>query len=469
MEDSEESLKTIESEIEKEENNKFNFRIFSINKKTVYLVGGGIILFILLIIIISVSVSGGNKNKNDSDQQIEINCEEGEDDLCKKCDGKKCISCNDKYNLVNGICEPTFDIKSIYTATSNNEKIILFNETYNEYITEMEVDGQKVSPSNIYSFPQSGNHTIYLSIKTEKLYSFCSMFYQIDKLTSILFTKKFDTKNIVSMERMFVHCNSLTSIDISYFNTENVKNLEYFMYSSTNLVSLKLPKSKASNLAKANHMFNECKKLTSIDFTNFIIDSKYLTEFQGVFGRCNHLEYINLTNFYLKEVLYMDELFTDCHSLKSIVFPDIKINNLKTINKIFYGCNSLKSLNLSNFNTENVVDMKYMFYSCSSLESIDVSSFNTKNVQYMNSFFYGCSSLVSLDLSTFNTEKVLNLNKMFAKCIHLSYIDISNFSNKVGSYFEIFTDLPSEGTIKLNKNIYEKIQKYIPSNWNKNM
>ena len=87
----------------------------------------------------------------------------------------------------------------------------------------------------------------------------------------------------------------------------------------------------------------------------------------------------------------------------------------------------------------------------------------------MNSFFYGCSSLVSLDLSTFNTEKVLNLNKMFAKCIHLSYIDISNFSNKVGSYFEIFTDLPSEGTIKLNKNIYEKIQKYIPSNWNKNM
>ena len=55
MEDSEESLKTIESEIEKEENNKFNFRIFSINKKTVYLVGGGIILFILLIIIISLS------------------------------------------------------------------------------------------------------------------------------------------------------------------------------------------------------------------------------------------------------------------------------------------------------------------------------------------------------------------------------------------------------------------------------
>ena len=208
------------------------------------------------------------------------------------------------------------------------------------------------------------------------------------------------------MERMFVHCYSLTSIDMSHFNMENVKDLDYFMYSSTNLVSLKLPKSKASNLVKANHMFEECKKLISIDFTNFIVDSNYLTEFHSAFQSCSQLEYINLTNVNLKEVVDMGELFSDCHSLKSIDFPKMKINKLEIMNKIFFGCNNLKSLNLSNFNTENVFDMNYIFHSCSSLESINVSNFNTKNVQKMNSFFYGCSSLTSLDLSSLNGESL---------------------------------------------------------------
>ncbi len=459
---------SLDSDIEKEDSNKFNFKICIVNKKTVYIVAGGIILLILIIIIISILVSNGSKNKDTSDQsdkQIELNCEEGENHLCKKCDGNKCVSCNDKYNLINEVCEPTFDIKSIYNSASNYEKIILFNEAYNEYIAEMEIDGQKVTPTNNYVFPYAGNHTIYLSIKTEKLNSFFKMFYQIDRLTSILFTKILDTKNIISMERMFVHCNSLTSIDMSHFNIENVKNLDYFLYSSINLVSLKLPKSKAPNLVKANHIFEECKKLNFIDFTNFKLDSKNLTEFHGAFQSCSQLEYLNLTNFNLQEVTDMDELFSDCHSLKSIDFPDIKINKLKTMNKIFFGCNSLKSLNLSNFNTENVVEMKYTFYSCSSLESINVSNFNTQNVQNINSLFYGCSSLTSLDLSSFNTDKVLQLKKMCGKCIHLSYIDISSFRSKAESYFEIFTDLPSEGTIKINRNIYEKIQQYIPANW----
>ena len=478
----EDSFNTLEPLTDIEENSKFNFKFCSIYKKTAYIAGAIIILLIVLIVIILVSVSGVSKNKDNSDntkntnnpeipdnpdKQTETTCEQGEEDLCKKCDGNKCVSCNDKYNLVNGVCEPMFDIKSIYTVNSYDEKVTLFNEPYNEYITQMEVDGQNVTPSNNYKFPQLGNHTIYYSIKNEQLDSFSKMFYQIDKLTSILFTKKLDTKNIVSMERMFVHCNSLTFVDMSHFNIENVKNLDYFMYDSNNLVSLKLPKSRAQNLEKANHMFSQCQKLTSIDFTNFTVNSKNLTEFHGAFKNCYQLEYVNLTNFNFQEATDMDELFFDCHSLKSIDFPDMRTNKLKTMNKIFYGCNSLKSLNLSNFNTENVVDMNYLFYNCSSLVNIDVSSFNTKNVQYMTKFFYGCSSLVSVDLSNFNTEKVLKLNGMFEKCTHLSYIDISNFSNNAQNYFEFFTDLPAEGTIKLNMKIYEKIQNYIPSNWEK--
>ena len=124
MEEKFNTVENINLDIEKERSmNKFDFKIgkykFSINKKIVYIVGGGIILLILLIIIISASVSSGSKNKDNdkdsSDKQDETTCEKGGDDLCKTCDGNKCGSCNDKYNLVNGVCEPNFDIKSIYT------------------------------------------------------------------------------------------------------------------------------------------------------------------------------------------------------------------------------------------------------------------------------------------------------------------------------------------------------------------
>ena len=65
------------------------------------------------------------------------------------------------------------------------------------------------------------------------------------KLKSIFFSKKFDTKNITSMERMFVSCSQLTSVDITNFNTENVKSLNYLFNSASKLNSVKLPKSKA--------------------------------------------------------------------------------------------------------------------------------------------------------------------------------------------------------------------------------
>ena len=45
------------------------------------------------------------------------------------------------------------------------------------------------------------------------------------------------------MEYMFSGCKQLKSIDISKFNTENVKVIDY--------------------------MFNECSSLTSLDFSNF--------------------------------------------------------------------------------------------------------------------------------------------------------------------------------------------------------
>ena len=46
---------------------------------------------------------------------------------------------------------------------------------------------------------------------------------------------------------------------------------------------------------------------------------------------------------------------------------------------MFSSCNSLKYLNLSNFNIKNVIYMNYIFYDCYLLENLDISNFDVQS------------------------------------------------------------------------------------------
>ena len=350
-------------------------REFPFSKKTIFIAGIGIVaLIILIIIIVSLSSSGQNKNEKDdnSDNQKEVEnlCSIGDEDMCLTCKKDKCGSCNLKYTLINGKCEPTFSLRAIYISYNDDEYVELLNYTYAEYITEIEIDGEKSTPSSNYLFKSKGNHTVYMTINTEKLLSLDKIFYQMRKLKSIFFSKKFDTKNITSMERMFVSCSQLTSVDITNFNTENVKSLNYLFNSASKLNSVKLPKSKASKLENINHMFERCYELTSIDFSNFIVDSQYLTSLYSTFSGCHSLTFLNMTTFNTQEVIDMGALFEDCYELTSIDFSNFKTPKLKKMSKMFYRCKKLVSLDLTNFNTGNVNNLDYLFYGCSLLSYV---------------------------------------------------------------------------------------------------
>ena len=87
---------------------------------------------------------------------------------------------------------------------------------------------------------------------------------------------------------------------------------------------------------------------------------------------------------------------------------------------MFGGCESLAKINLSNFKTQNVTDMSEMFRSCKSLVNINLSDFNTQNVTDMELMFAHCYSLKNLDLSNFNIIKEkTNIKLIFYSCIYL--------------------------------------------------
>ena len=184
---------------------------------------------------------------------------------------------------------------------------------------------------------------------------------------------------------MFSGCSSLTALDLSSFNTQNVTEMEY--------------------------MFSGCSSLTALDVSGF--NTQNVTRMDGMFYNCSGLTSLDLSSFNTQNVANMSSMFSGCNGLTSLDMSGFDTQNVTDMNNMFNSCSGLTSLDLSGFNTQNVTNMRYMFYGCSSLTALDLSSFNTQNVTDMSGMFSGCSGLTSLDVSGFNTQNVTEMSSMF--------------------------------------------------------
>ena len=147
------------------------------------------------------------------------------------------------------------------------------------------------------------------------------------------------------------------------------------------------------------------------------------TTFYDWFSNCQNLTQIEgMGNLNTEKVTDMSYMFNNCKKLSSLDFSKFNTENVTDMSYMFDNCRELSSLDLSKFNTENVTDMSYMFSCCWGLSSLDLSKFNTENVTNMTNMFYNCSALSTLDLSNFNTAKVGNMFCMFSDCFTLTTI-----------------------------------------------
>ena len=160
----------------------------------------------------------------------------------------------------------------------------------------------------------------------------------------------------------------------------------------------------------------------------------------------------------------MSYMFYNCKSLQHFNTSNIKAKKVVNMNYMFYET-SLTSIDLSNFDTKNTKYMDSVFEYSKYLVSVNLSSFNTKNTKSMYRMFYSCTNLTSIDLSNFNTENVVDMRYMFDYCKNLKNVDISSFTiNDIKKNYDLFGNLPSNGTITLKSEYKDKI-KDIPSSW----
>ncbi len=63
------------------------------------------------------------------------------------------------------------------------------------------------------------------------------------------------------MSEMFSYC-SLTSLNLSYFNTNNVNNMSHMFYNCSSLTSLNLSNFNTNNVKDMSRMFHICSSLS---------------------------------------------------------------------------------------------------------------------------------------------------------------------------------------------------------------
>lgn len=114
------------------------------------------------------------------------------------------------------------------------------------------------------------------------------------------------------MARMFYRCSSLTSLDLSNFNTYNVKDM--------------------------GDMFNGCNSLASLDVHNF--NTANVTTMTNMFCGCSSLKSLDLSSFIVNIVIY--GLFKDCSSLRTIYAGNWNAGDSYCDPAPFSGCSNLK-------------------------------------------------------------------------------------------------------------------------------
>ena len=98
------------------------------------------------------------------------------------------------------------------------------------------------------------------------------MFFGCPSLTS-LDVSAFDTSSVNNMEYMFYNCSNVTSLDVSGFDTSSVTNMSFMFYSCSNLTSLDVSGFDTSSVTSMTQMFRFCTNLTGLQISGWDVSS----------------------------------------------------------------------------------------------------------------------------------------------------------------------------------------------------
>lgn len=154
-------------------------------------------------------------------------------------------------------------------------------------------------------------------------------------VTKAVFDKSFAIARPTTCYMWFAHCENMTEIEgFEYLNTENVTSMNYMFYSCFSLTSLDLSHFDTHNVKDMSGMFNFAysyytsprPKLKSLDLSNF--DTSSLENMSAMFYGFPTLEYLDISNFDTRNVRSMSYLFSNSINLRTIKLGNFDMRNV---------------------------------------------------------------------------------------------------------------------------------------------
>ena len=143
------------------------------------------------------------------------------------------------------------------------------------------------------------------------------MFANCRNLTSIDGIANLQTPKVTNMSFMFAGCSKLASLDLSNFNTANTKYVESMFQDCENLKNIKFsPDFTIAKVNNINRMFSGCSSLTALDLSKF--NTRQVKWMIGTFMDCSSLTKLDLSSFDTSNVIDMNGMFNNCSSLKEL-------------------------------------------------------------------------------------------------------------------------------------------------------
>lgn len=183
--------------------------------------------------------------------------------------------------------------------------------------------------------------------------------------------------------------------------------------------------SKNKNIESVSSMFSS-GKIERIDLSEF--DTSNVKNFSGFLS--GGKKYVDVSNLDTSKAENMSLMFSDIE-VEALDLSHFDTSNVTNMFGMFTNA-IIKDLDISSFDTSKVTAMASMF-SSTKIDNLDVKHFNTSNFTAMDSMFYGVN-YDKLDLSNFDTSKVNSFVAMF-RTAKINELDISGFNSPSSANF----------------------------------
>ncbi len=310
-------------------------------------------------------------------------------------------------------------------------------------------------------------------------------FNQMINLKEIEGIEYLNTSEVTDMTSMFFGCSSLTSIDVSHFDTRKATSM-HSMFRNSGITSLDLSNFETWDVVLMSSMFQDCSSLQTIYVSggwgtaSLTDNGSYMFEgctnlvggagteydedvtdatYARIDGDDDNQGYLTYKGVYAVlddegTLTYYNDGLRDQRegkiynlgggiapgwntmsdhgylSIKAAVVDPSMATARPTSTRLWFASLNVSEIKgLEFINTSETTDMFAMFKGCAA-KNLDLSHFDTRKVTDMNTMFAGCSSLTELDLSNFDTRNVTNMTSMFEFCTNLKSVDVSSFNTE---------------------------------------